>query len=152
MSKLTKTPATEKTANLTAFVNKLYINGQHIEGTAKQVACDIKGQQVTLQCSYIADAFLNDTYTSSFTCKAGEKTIVVAYGKLNNIVSASIYIDNNLVFSSLSMQAVFTALNAAYNLSKSTLNNLYVHSNAQRKQATKTVAKADLTAAGSYSF
>lgn len=149
MSKLTKT---ETTANLTAFVNKLYVNGQHIESTAKQVACDIKGQQVTLQCAYISDNMLEQIYTSSFTCKAADKTIVVAYAKLNNVVSASIYIDNNLVFSSLSMQAVFTALNTAYALSKSTLNNLYVHSNEQRKQATKTVAKTDLTSVASYTF
>lgn len=121
------------------FVAKLVVNGQEVATTAKQVSTRIKDSEVTLNCTYIHENELANAYTSSFTVKAQDKNIEVHYAKVDNRVSASVYINSVLAFSSLSIQAVFTVLNAAYGLSKSTLNNLYVKSNSTRKQASKSV-------------
>lgn len=132
------------------YVNKLVINGAEVSTSAKQVACNINATDVTLNCTYISDIELTDAYTSSFKLTAKDKNIEVHYAKAGNKISASIYINETLVFSSLSMQGVFTALNAAYGISKSSLNNLYIKSNTTRKQTTASTAKT--TVATKYEF
>ena len=122
------------------YIPKLIVNGQEIEQQAKQIVCNIKDVEVTLNCTYITDLELKDAYTSSFTTSVHDKTITVTYAKVSNRVSATVYINNIIAFSSLSMQAVFTVLSTAYGLSKSTLNNMYIKSNTMRKQATKSVS------------
>ena len=122
------------------YIPKLIINGQEVATTAKQIVCNIKNVEVTLNCTYITDLELKDAYTSSFTTSVDGKTITVTYAKVSNRVSATVYINNIIAFSSLSMQAVFTVLSTAYGLSKNTLNNMYVKSNTMRKQATKSVS------------
>jgi hypothetical protein len=119
---------------------KLIINGAQVETTAKQVTCIINNTEVTLNCTYIHASELKDAYTSSFNVTVNGKEVTVTYAKITNRVSASIYINEVLVFSSLSMQAVFTVLHTAYGLSKSSLNNLYIKSNSTRKQASKSVS------------
>lgn len=132
-NKTTNTPATLE------YIPKLIINGQEISTKAKQVACKIKEHEITLNCTYISEHELKDTYKSSFTTFACGKDIEVHYVKCENKVSATIYINKTVAFSSVSMQAVFSILNAAYGLPKSTLNNLYIKSNGLRKQASKNV-------------
>lgn len=131
---------TTKTSITSRYIPKLIINGQVIETTAKQVTCNIKGNEVTLNCTYIAEVELKDAYSSAFNVTTGDRNIEVVYCKVNNRVSATIYINKVLAFSSLSIQAVFTVLNTAYGLSKSSLNTLYVRSNGTRKQAGKSVS------------
>ena len=121
------------------YIPKLVINGTEVSTTAKQVTCNIKGTEVTLNCTYINSLELEVAYTSSFNVTASDKKITVVYAKVSNRVSATIYINETLAFSSLSMQAVFTVLSTAYGLSKSSLNNLYVRSNGTRKQASKSI-------------
>ena len=128
----------KKTGN---YIPKLIVNGTEVSTTAKQVTCSIKGTDVTLNCTYISEVELQNAYTSSFSLSVDDKNIEVHYAKIDNRVSATVYIGNVIAFSSMSMQAVFTALNAAYGISKNTLNNLYIKSNATRKQASKSVSK-----------
>ena len=123
------------------YIPKLVINGTEVSTTAKQVTCKIRDNEVTLNCTYISALELKDAYSSSFSITVQDKTIEVVYCKVNNRVSATIYIGNVIAFSSLSMQGVFTALNAAYGISKNHLNNLYIKSNATRKQGSKSVSK-----------
>ena len=130
------------------YVPKLIINGQTIETTAKTVTCTIKEQQVTINCTYIHENELESAYKSSFEVTA--KNIVVHYVKAENRVSATVYINEKLAFSSLSIQAVFTVLNAAYGISKSSLNNLYVKSNSTRKQSSKSTS--NITVNNSFEF
>ena len=127
-----------KTGN---YVPKLIVNGSEVSQRAKQVTCKIRDNEVTLNCTYISEIELKDAYISSFKVTASDKNIEVAYVKVNNRVSATVYIGNVIAFSSLSMQGVFTALNAAYGIPKSTLNNLYIKSNGMRKQASRNVSK-----------
>ena len=127
----------EKTTN---YIPKLIINGTELTQTAKQVTCTIKDVEVTLNCTYVSALELEVAYTSSFTTSANGKEIEVVYVKCNNRVSATVYISNVIAFSSLSMQAVFTVLNAAYGISKSTLNTMYIKSNGQRKQHSKSTS------------
>ena len=133
-----KTTTTTKDLN---YIPKLIINGTEVSQAAKQVTCIIKDVEVTLNCTYITSIELQNAYTSSFTTSIDGKEIIVVYCKVNNRVSATVYIGNVIAFSSLSMQGVFTALNAAYGISKSTLNNLYVKSNTTRKQSSSSVSK-----------
>lgn len=135
--------------NLT-YVSKLIINGQEVATTAKTVTCTIKDNEVTLNCTYVHEHELANAYKSSFEVTASDKKITVVYVKAENRVSATVYINSVLAFSSLSMQAVFTVLNAAYGLSKSTLNNLYVKSNSTRKQSSKSINK--VTVNSSFEF
>ena len=139
MTKTAKT--TNSTNSTTRYIPKLIINGQVIDNKAKQVTCNIKGQEVTLNCTYISEVELNNAYKSQFTTSVNDKEIEVVYVKVNNRVSATIYINKVLAFSSLSIQAVFSVLNSAYGLSKSSLNTLYVKSNATRKQSNSSVSK-----------
>ena len=142
MKKTSNTNTNKTTTNKTLnYVPKLIINGQEVSQHAKQVTTTIRGTEVTLNCTYITSIELQNAYTSSFTTSIDGKEIIVVYCKVNNRVSATVYIGNVIAFSSLSMQGVFTALNAAYSISKNTLNNLYVKSNATRKQATRNVSK-----------
>ena len=127
-----------KTGN---YVPKLIVNGSEVAQQAKQVTCTIRGNEVTLNCTYITEIELKDAYTSSFKVTASDKNIEVVYVKVNNRVSATVYIGNVIAFSSLSMQGVFTALNAAYGISKNHLNNLYIKSNTTRKQSSSSVSK-----------
>ena|SRR5690554_6052796 len=128
----------KKTLN---YVPKLIINGQEIAQRAKQVTTTIRDVEVTLNCTYINESEIKDAYKSSFSITAQEKNIEVYYVKCENRVSATVYINNAIAFSSLSMQAVFTVLNVAYNISKSRLNNLYIKSNSQRKQSSSATSK-----------
>ena len=121
------------------FVAKLVVNGVEVAQSAKQVSLKIRDSEITLNCTYIHENELASAYTSGFDVKASDKNIKVIYAKVENRVSASIYINEVLAFSSLSIQAVFTVLNSAYGLSKSSLNNLYVKSNSTRKQNSKSV-------------
>jgi len=123
----------------TRYIPKLIVNGQVISTKAKQVTCTIKGTQVILNCTYIADFEIKDAYISQFNIKHQDKNIEVTYCKVGARVSATIYINEVLAFSSLSMQGVFTVLNTAYGISKNTLNNLYIKSNGLRKQASKNI-------------
>ena len=138
--KKTSTTTTTTTKDLN-YIPKLIINGTEVAQQAKQVTTTIKGTEVTLNCTYISEIELKDAYTSGFNITVQGKTIEVVYAKINNRVSATVYIGNVVAFSSLSMQAVFTALNTAYGISKSTLNNLYVKSNATRKQSNSSINK-----------
>lgn len=119
------------------YVPKLVINGTEVETRAKQVTFKIKDNEVNINCCYINENELSSAYKSQFEVTTNGKDIKVIYVKAENRVSATIYIDSVLAFSSLSIQAVFTVLNSAYGLSKSSLNNLYVKSNSTRKQASK---------------
>ena len=123
------------------YVPKLIVNGQEIEQQAKQIVCNIKNVEVTLNCTYITDLELKDAYTSGFTTSVDGKTITVTYAKVQNRVSATVYINDIIVFSSMSMQAVFTVLNVAYGISKNHLNTLYIKSNTTRKQVSKNINK-----------
>src|SRR5690606_11370743 len=100
------------------FVNNLVINGATIEQKAKQVVTTINGQEVSLNCTYISDIELDGAYNSHFILSHQDKEIEVYYVKAGNRVSASIFINGKLAFSSISMQAVFTVLNTAYGISK----------------------------------
>jgi|LSQX01.2.fsa_nt_gb hypothetical protein len=131
----------KKSTSAKGFVNSLVVNGQTLEQKAKQIVTTINGQEVSLNCTYIADIELDEAYTSNFSVTHQDKVIEVHYTKVGNRVSASIYINDKLAFSSISVQAVFTVLNAAYGISKSSLNNLYVKSNGTRKQESKSVSK-----------
>ena len=127
-----------KTSN---YVPKLIVNGSEVSQQAKQVITTIKGHEVTLNCTYISEVEIKDAYISSFNITVNDKHIEVVYAKVNNRVSATIYIGNVIAFSCLSMQGVFTALNAAYGISKSSLNSLYIKSNGLRKQSTSSTSK-----------
>ena len=127
-----------KTGN---YVPQLIINGQEVSQKARQVTTTIKGQEVTLNCTYISDFEIKNAYTSGFNITVQGKTIEVVYVKVNNRVSATVYIGNVIAFSSLTMQGVFTALNAAYGISKNHLNNLYIKSNTTRKQSNSSINK-----------
>jgi hypothetical protein len=148
MTKATNTTETKTTT--TSYIPKLIINGQVIDQRAKQVTCNIKGTDVTLNCTYITDIELKDAYTSSFKITSNGKEIEVVYVKIDNRVSATIHINKVLAFSSLSMQAVFTVLNTAYGISKSHLNNLYIKSNSLRKQTSK--ASNQITVNNTFEF
>ena len=137
--KKTSTTTTTTTTDLN-YIPKLIINGTEVSQTAKQVTCNIKDNEVTLNCTYISEIELKDAYQSSFSITSGDKEIEVYYAKCNNRVSATIYIGNVIAFSSLCMQAVFTVLSTAYGISKSHLNTLYIRSNGTRKQATRNVS------------
>jgi len=135
----TTTNKTTTNTNTIKYIPKLLVNGQVITTTSKQVTCTIKGHEVTLNCCYINEHELSNAYKSQFSITSNEKNIEVHYAKVQNRVSATLYINDIIVFSSMSMQAIFTILNVAYGISKSHLNNLYVKSNTTRKQATKSV-------------
>ena len=140
---MTKTTKTTKTTTTTTtkgeYVPRLIINGQVIDTPARKITCSIKNHEVTLNCTFISEHELKNAYHSRFTINTNDKNIIVAYAKIDNKVSATVYINNVIAFSSLSMQAVFLVLHTAYGLSKNSLNNLYIKSNAMRKQTTKTV-------------
>ena len=150
---MTKTQKTTTTTNTTTsnntqttsnnikarYIPKLIINGQVVATQAKQVTCNVKGTDISLNCTYISESELEKAYFSSFTTFANGRNIEIIYAKIDNRVSATIYINEVLAFSSLSMQAVFSVLHTAYGISKNTLNNLYVKSNTLRKQASKSV-------------
>ena len=127
-----------KTGN---YIPKLIVNGTEVEQKAKQIITTIKGTEVTLNCCYISEIELKDAYTSSFSLSVDDKEIEVVYVKVNNRVSATIYIGNVIAFSSLTMQGVFAVISTAYGISKSALNNLYIKSNGMRKQASRNVSK-----------
>lgn len=137
---MTKTTTNTNTTVTLEFIPKLIINGQEVSQHAKQVTCRIKDVEVTLNCTYISEVELNNAYKSSFTTFASGKDVEVVYVKVANRVSASVYINNTIAFSSLSMQGVFTVISTAYGIPKSTLNNLYIKSNTTRKQASKSVS------------
>ena len=140
MRKTTTTTTTSTATNTKLkYVPKLIINGTEIKTHAKQVSCTIKDVEVTLNCCYITETELKDAYTSSFSTFAHGKEIEVYYVKSNNKVSASLYINKTLAFSSLTMQAIFTVIFTAYGIPKSTINNLYIKSNATRKQTSSSV-------------
>ena len=103
----------KKSTSAKGFVNSLVVNGQTLEQKAKQIVTTINGQEVSLNCTYIADIELDEAYTSNFSVTHQDKVIEVHYTKVGNRVSASIYINDKLAFSSISVQAVFTVLNAA---------------------------------------
>ncbi len=130
-----------KTNKTLRYIPKLIVNGQVITTHAKQVTTTIRGQEITLNCTYISEHELKEAYISSFNVTVNGKNIEVHYVKVQNKVSATIYINDIIVFSSMSMQAVFTILNAAYGISKNTVNNMYVKSNALRKQTSKNMNK-----------
>ncbi len=132
------------------FVNNLVINGATIEQKARQVVTTINGQEVFLNCTYISDVELDGAYNSHFSLSHQDKEIDVYYVKAGNRVSASIFINGKLAFSSISMQAVFTILNTAYGISKSALNNMYIKSNETRKQTSK--ASSSIKVEGSFEF
>lgn len=135
------TPTTNKTTTTTTkYLSKLIVNGQVITTTSKQVTCKVKDTEVTLNCCYISEHELKDAYKSQFNVTTNGKNIEVHYVKVQNRVSATLYINDVIVFSSMSMQAIFTILNVAYGISKSHLNNLYIKSNTMRKQASKNVS------------
>jgi len=141
---------TTKTTTKKAYIPKLVINGKEIETTAKQIITTINGQEVSLNCTYISDVELKEAYKSHFSLAHQNRSIEVYYAKAGNRVSASVYINGTLAFSSISMQAVFTVINTAYGISKSTLNNMYVKSNGMRKQNSKAVNK--VTVEGNFEF
>ena len=132
---------TTTNTSTTKYIPKLIVNGQVVATTSKQVITTIKGHEVTLNCCYISDLELKDAYTSSFNITYKEKNIEVHYAKVSNRVSATVYINDIIVFSSMSMQAVFTVLNVAYGISKNHLNTLYIKSNTTRKQVSKNINK-----------
>lgn len=131
---------TTNTTSTVKYIPKLIINGQVVSQHAKQVSCNIKGNEVTLNCAYISEHELKEAYSSSFNVTTGARNIEVVYVKVGNRVSATVYINKVLAFSSLSIQAVFTVLNVAYGLSKSSLNTLYIKSNTTRKQTSKSTS------------
>ena len=133
------TTTTKTTPKHLKYITELIVNGQVLNQKAKKVTCSIKGTEVTLNCCYISEHELKNSYKSSFDITVNEKHIEVVYCKTGNRVSATIYINKVLVFSSLSMQAVFTVLSTAYNISKNHLNNLYIKSNGMRKQHSKSI-------------
>jgi len=137
-NKTTTNTNTNNTNNI-RYIPKLIVNGQVINTRAKQIITTIKGTEITLNCTYITEHELKDAYISSFNINTKDKNIEVTYCKVGSRVSATIYINEVLAFSSLSMQGVFSVLNTAYGISKSHLNNLYIKSNTMRKQATKSV-------------
>ena len=125
-------------SNLKAkYVPKLVINGQVIPQPSKQVITKIKNIEVKLNCTFISELELKDAYISNFNIKHQGKDIEVIYCKVGSKVSATLYINNVLAFSSLSMQAIFTILYTAYGISKNHLNTLYIKSNSLRKQPSK---------------
>ena len=132
------TTTTKKDLN---YIPKLIINGTEVSTTAKQVSFKIRDNEVTINCTYITEIELKDAYISGFNLTASDKNIEVVYAKINNRVSATVYIGNVVAFSSLSMQGVFTIINVAYGIPKSTINNLYIKSNHLRNQATRNVSK-----------
>ena len=136
-----------KTGN---YVPQLIINGQEVSQKARQVTCSIKGTDVILNCCYISEIELKDAYISGFNLTVNDKNIEVVYAKINNRVSATIYIDSVIAFSSLTMQGVFAVISTAYGISKSALNNLYVKSNTTRKQSSSSVSK--VTVNNSFDF
>jgi hypothetical protein len=133
-----------------SYIPKLVVNGQEVAQYAKTVTCTIKETEVQLNCTYVNESELVNAYKSSFEVTASDKKITVVYVKAENRVSATVYINGNIAFSSLSMQAVFTVINSAYNISKSALNNLYVKSNSTRKQSSKAINK--VTVNSSFEF
>lgn len=152
MTKTTKTTTTQNNNTTTQnnntkatlksrYIPKLVVNGQVVAQHAKQIITTIKGTEVQLNCTYISDLELKTAYFSSFNIKANDKDIEVIYAKIGTRVSATIYINKVLVFSSLSMQAVFTVISTAYGISKNYLNSMYIKSNSTRKQSSKSVSK-----------
>ena len=137
----TTTNKTTTNTNTTKYIPKLIVNGQVITTTSKQVTCTIKGHEVTLNCCYISDLELKDAYKSQFNITSNGRNIEVHYVKVQNRVAATLYINDVIVFSSMSMQAVFTVLNVAYGISKNHLNTLYIKSNTTRKQVSKNINK-----------
>ena len=135
------TTTTKTTPKHLKYITELIINGQVLNQRAKKVTTTIRGTEVTLNCTYILEHELKHAYKSSFDITVNEKHIEVVYVKVANRVSATLYINKVLAFSSLSMQAVFTVLSTAYGLSKNTLNNLYIKSNATRKQQSSSMNK-----------
>ncbi len=123
------------------YVSKLVINGQVVPHHSKQVITKIKNIEVTLNCTFISELELKDAYISNFNLKHQGKDIEVIYCKVGSKVSATLYINNVLAFSSLSMQAVFTVLHTAYGISKNSLNSLYIKSNTTRKQQNSSMHK-----------
>ena len=146
MTKATNTTKTTSTTKSTSkstskYISKLIVNGQLTTTTARQVITTIKGTEITLNCCYISEHELKDCYTSAFNFIHNDKKIEVHYAKLNNRVSATLYINDIIVFSSMSMQAIFTILNTAYGISKNYLNSMYIKSNGMRKQSSSSVNK-----------
>ena len=140
MKKTTTTPKTTTTTTTKGqYIPKLIVNGQLIDQMVRKVTCKIKNHEVTLNCTYVSEHELKNAYKSSFNITIDNKNIIVTYFKVDNKVSATIYVNNVIAFSSLSMQAVFTVLHTAYGISKSTLNNLYIKSNATRKQQSSSI-------------
>ena len=139
MKNTTTTKKTITTTTKGQYIPKLIANGQVIDQMARKITCKIKHHEVTLNCTYVSEHELKNAYKSSFDVTVDNKNIIVAYCKIGSRVSATIYVNNVIVFSSLSMQGVFTVLHLAYGISKSALNSLYIKSNATRKQQSKSV-------------
>ena len=140
----------KRTESTRQYIPRLIINGKEIETMAKQIITTINGQEVSLNCTYISEYELQNAYKSHFSLAHQNRSIEIYYAKINNRVSATIFINGTVAFSSLSMQAVFTVLSSAYGISKSTINNLYIKSNGMRKQNSKTVSK--VTIEGNFEF
>lgn len=133
----------------------MVINGSLVETMAKQVSTAISGKDVTLNMAYITDVEATDATVFEFNpLKDKEGYIAKAIKSGNKVAIALIKKatgkkgEDQVVFSNLTAQGLFTVLEAAFGQSKATSNNIYVRANPARKQASKSAASITVNVEG----
>lgn len=126
---------------------KTFINGTEVEVKAKSIATKVKDKEVTLNMCYVEDDE-RDATTFEFKPIKGNTDYTAIAAKSGNRVSIALKKGDQVVFSNISAQALFTVLEAAFNQSKSTSNLLYVQANPLRKKASKSVNSIVVDGAG----
>lgn len=128
------------------FMNKLFINGEEVIPAPKKAEVTINGKKLSLACRIIPDNCTN-MYTNSFIIPVNEKDVKVIYCKGGGVLAASLYVDGKREYSGISMQAIFTLVQALFGLDKLMVDRLYISSNVNRKKpapANKTTESASI--------
>lgn len=120
--------------NTMKFVNKLIINGETVETAPKKLEVTINDKKLKLNCRIIPDNSITTAYTNSFVIPVKDKDIQVFYAKGGGVLSSSLYVDGKLEYSGVSMQGIFSLVQATFGVDKLTTDRLYIASNANRKK------------------
>ena len=126
------------------------INGLKVEGFPKSVKCPIKGKEVDLNLTYIADAEKPSSW--EWLPISGNKDLMVKASKSGNKVSNEIIFKGNPIFTNLSAQSVFQVMLYAFGQPISTTDNNYKKGNPFRKESKSgsSSAKMVLTEKGTF--
>lgn len=125
----------------------MVINGTKIDGMAKQVTTTVNGKEVLLNMCYITEIEATQGTTFEFSPVRGNDEYIAKACKAGNKIGISLIKKGKgkekeqIVFSDLSAQALFTVVESAFGQSKTITNGIYVRANPARKQSARAESK-----------